>query len=262
MSKKIKEYESEAANTQIVMAVGGSGKRMGTTTPKALMKVGDDTLLDRCVNYFANCGFRDFIFLLGYQDKEITEHIAKSSWANVRIKQSYDYAQGISKGKAFKYAMKEGKIDRSRRSILAFPDDVFLDDGLPITALLEHAHAARSLGTIASAVVAKAHRSAFGIAQVNPMNLITSFEEKPLVPMYSTVGMYIFEPRFYDYADRLVNLKSEGPLDFETAVLPELARENKVYAVVIPPDSWIPVNTNKELEQAQKLVDAGVLPKR
>lgn len=262
MTQRIKDYELEASRTQIVLAVGGSGKRMGMEIPKSLVKIGDSTLLDRAVGFFSNCGFKDFVFLLGYKDTLITAHIAKSGWKNVKVELSYDYEQGISKGKAFKHALDSGKIDRSRRSILAFPDDVFLDSSLPMKAMIDHAYSAKAFGTIASAVVAKAHRSAFGIAVVDHKNLIQSFEEKPLIPLMATVGMYLFEPAFYRYVDELVDLKKKGPIDLETAVLPELAKMNKVYAIVIPPDSWIPINTQKEMEQAQKLVDSGALPRK
>ncbi len=264
MTQRIKDYELEASRTQIVLAVGGSGKRMGAEVPKALVKVGDDTLLDRAVGFFSNCGFRDFVFLLGYKDTAITEHItkAKNNWKNVRVALSYDYEQGISKGKAFKHALETGKIDRSRRSIMAFPDDIFLDSNLPMKVLLEHAYSVKAFGTIASTVVAKAHRSAFGIVQADSRGLVQGFEEKPLMPLMAHVGLDMFEPAFYKYVDELVDLKKKGPLDLETAVLPELAKMSKVYAIVIPPDSWIPVNTQKELEQAQKLVDSGVLPKK
>jgi NDP-sugar pyrophosphorylase family protein len=262
MTQRIKDYELEASTTQIVLAVGGSGKRLGAEVPKSLVKVGEDTLLDRAVGFFSNCGFRNFVFLLGYKDTAITAHITKSGWKNVKTELSYDYEEGISKGKAFKQALDSGKIDRSKRSIFAFPDDLFLDSNLPMKAMMEHAYSSKAFGTIASAVVAKAHRSAFGIAQVDHKNIIQSFEEKPLIPLMATVGMYLFEPAFYRYVDELVDLKTKGPLDLETTVLPELARLSKVYAIVIPPDSWIPVNTQKELEQAQKLIDSGMLPPR
>lgn len=264
MTQRIKDYELEASRTQIVLAVGGSGKRMGMEIPKSLVKVGDDTLLDRAVSFFSNCGFRDFVFLLGYKDTMITEHIAKAKggWKDVKVALSYDYEQGMSKGKAFKHAMETGKIDRTRRSILAYPDDVFLDSNLPMKVLIEHAYSTKAFGTIASAVVVKAHRSTFGIVQVDQRGLIQGFEEKPLIPLVANTAMYMFEPAFYRYVDELVDLKKAGPVDLETAVLPALAKQNKVYAIVIPPDSWIPVNTQKELEQAQKLVDSGALPKR
>jgi NDP-sugar pyrophosphorylase family protein len=258
----IDDYKSEAARTQIVMAVGGSGKRMGMNIPKPLIKLGDSTLLDRCVRMLTGCGFRDFIFLVGHGDKAVTEYIDGSGWRNVHVEKSYDYDKSISKGKAFKHALASGKIDTSRRCMMIFPDDILLDRALPMRALLEHKYSVKAFGTIASTVVARSHRSAYGIAKVDQKNLVTEFEEKPLIPLYATVGMYLFEPGFYKYALDMINLDRSGVVDVENVVLPALAEKGKVYAIVIPPDSWIPVNTPKELEQAQKLVDSGVLPRK
>jgi NDP-sugar pyrophosphorylase family protein len=263
MTQKIKDYESEAARTQVVMPVGGSGKRMGMNIPKALVKLGDDELIDRCANLFMNCGFRDFVLLLSHDDKQISEHVAASKWREgARVTMLRDYAPGIAKGKAIRSALAEGKIDRARRCMLAFPDDVFLDSSFPMKVLLEHLYAVKAFKTFSSVVVAKAHRYAYGVAQADSKGIVTKFEEKPLVPLLTSTGVGILEPEAYGYIDRLIDLKKEGPIELEDAVYPKLAEDGKIYAITIPPDAWISVNTTKELEQAQKLVDAGVLPKK
>lgn len=257
----IKNYESEAAETQVIMMVGGSGKRMGVTTPKALIKLGENTLIDRCVNLYSNCGFRNFVFLLGYNDKEITKHIEGSNWEGLTITKSYDYAQGIAKGKALKNALANGKIDKSKRSVLAFPDDVFTDNSFPMKVLLEHMHAVKAFNALASVVVAKAQRYAYGVAEVDSRSMITKFEEKPLVPLMTSTGVGIIEPGAYGYVDKLVDLTKEGPVE-EHILYFQLVKEGRMYAITIPPDTWISINNTKELEQAQKLVDSGVLPRR
>jgi NDP-sugar pyrophosphorylase family protein len=220
-----KDYAFEAAETQVAMLVGGEAKRLGLDIPKALVELGGSTLIDRCVRLFE------------------------------------DYAQGIAKGKAMKHAILTKKIDTSRRTIVAFPDDIFLDSNIPEKVLKEHIRAVNSLNVLASTVVAKAYRYPYGVVNADGKGIVNSFEEKPLVPLLTTTGIYIFEPGAYKYFIDLIDLEKKGPVEFENAVMPVLAKEGMVYAVKIPPESWIPVNTMKDLEQVQKLVAAGKIPK-
>lgn len=256
-----KEQLTEILKTQVVLPVGGEGKRMGLNIPKMLIGLGEDTLLDRCVKMFTDCGFNNFVFLLGYNDEKVTEHIDKNKWKNVSVTKCYDYAPSIAKGKAIKNAILSGKIDNTKRSIMCWPDDLFFDIRLPEKAIKEHLRAVKEHGTIASVVVVKEYRSPFGVVRINDNGIVAKFEEKPLVPLPTHVGMDIFEPEAYKYFIDMIDLKKEGPVEFENTVLPELAKGQKVYAIVIPPDTWLAVNTQKELEQAKKLVESGVLPK-
>ncbi len=257
----MKKTKSELGAVQVVVLAGGEAKRMGLNIPKALIKLGNSTLIDRCVNLFAGCGFRDFVFLLGHNDEKVSEHIGKSFPDRISVKKSYDPAQRIAKGKAVKHAIISGILDRSKRSIIAFPDDLYFDGKLPKKIFEEHANSVKKLGTIASMVVTSAQRYPYGVAKTNAKGIVTSFEEKPLVPILTTTGMYLFEPEAYRYFIDLIDMNKKGPVEFESVVIPKLVKEGKIYAIVIPPESWLAVNTIKELEQAQKLVETGVLPK-
>ncbi len=253
---------AEEQNTQIVMMVGGEGKRMGINSAKALVKLGDDTLLNRCVKVFIKNGFSNFVFILGYQDKEVTAYIDQCDWKDAHVEKVYDYAKGIGKGKAFKHALMEGKIKKTMRTIFVWPDDIFVDPGLPAKVFQEHLRAVKKFGIFVSDIVETAHRYPMGVVKADDNGLVKEFEEKPLIPLLVSTGMRIFEPQTYKYFIDLIDLNKEGSIEFEYAILPQLAKEGKVYAVKIPPDSWVQINTQKELEQAEKLVAKGVLPKK
>jgi NDP-sugar pyrophosphorylase family protein len=257
------ELETEVAETQVVMPVGGEAKRMGLKMPKALIKLGNTALIDRCVKMFVACGFKRFVFLMGKGDDKITAHIDENmgKWGDITVVKAYDYAKGIAKGKAMKQAIMDGKIDKKMRCIVAFPDDVFFDPQLPKKAVHDHIKAANELGTISGAVVVKGHRYPYGVANVDSRGVVKSFEEKPLIPLLTATGVYIFEPSAYKYFIDLIDLNKPGPIEFEDTVMPQLAKEGKAYAIQIPPDSWVAINTMKELEQAQKLVEEGKIPK-
>ncbi len=247
--------DAEAGKTQVVLAVGGEAKRMGLDIPKALIPLNGSTLLDRCMDMFLGSGFREFVFLLGYEDKKITEYLDRFDFRGAKITKSYDYAKGIAKGKAVKYALENGKIDANKRSVFAWPDDIFLQNDLPKTVLAAHMEASRRFGTIASEVVASAFRLPAGVVNVDERGVVTSFEEQPLIPIRASTGMRIFDPAAYSYFIDLIDLNKPGPIEFEKVVMPILAAKRKVYAIPIPPDSWLQINTQKELEQAKKMID-------
>lgn len=63
----------------------------------------------------------------------------------------------------------------------------------------------------------------------------------------------MLEPSVYNIIDKMVNL-DKVPVDFEKRVIPELVRERLLYTFTIPLESWIPVNEEKEFQQAEKLL--------
>ena len=49
-------------------------------------------------------------------------------------------------------------------------------------------------------------------------------------------------------------MNAEEAVEFENTLLPLLAEQRKLHAFIVPRDAWIPVNTLKELEVAEKLL--------
>jgi len=253
-SRTLTEFHREAANSQVVMLVGGEGKRLGIKTPKALVKLDGTTLLERAIRLFLDAGFEDFVLLTAHGDQSVRKYVEERQWKDARIRMFPDAKKGMARGKAFTDALRMGGIDSRKRSVMVYPDDIFLDHTLPMQAILEHLYAVRAFKTVASMVVARGHRSPFGVANADEHNVVTSFEEKPVVPRLTTVGFYIFEPKAYRYFKQAVSSRAKGPVEFERVVLPAMVKDRKAYAILMPMDSWIPVNTIKELEQAQNLV--------
>jgi len=63
----------------------------------------------------------------------------------------------------------------------------------------------------------------------------------------------MFEPKVYDLIPKRVDMGSEKAVEFENAILPELTKQRKVYAMVILKSVWCPVNTLKELKKAEQI---------
>lgn len=244
--------KEEAAETQVLVFAGGMGTRMGTSTPKALLVLNGKTLIERCIRLFSSCGFRDFVFLLGHGHAEVQEKIGNGKKYGINASVSVDPRVGFGRGRSLLHAVRGGRIDRKRRSVITFPDDVFTDSLMPVKVLSEHLYGASSLGIIASLVLTKGRYWPYGVADVDERNMITGFAEKPFIQRPTSVGNYIFEPAVFPILESVIDMEGEGRSELEVTLIPELARQRKLYGIFIPPDSWLPINTVKDFAEAER----------
>ncbi|MDA4117672.1 MAG: sugar phosphate nucleotidyltransferase [Thaumarchaeota archaeon] len=241
--------QGEIERTQVMVFAGGMGKRMGINYPKALLELDGQTLLDRCIEFYSNVGFTKFVFVLGYGHREILQHMQKRERGDITATYSIDPETGMGRATSFRHALGSGAVDLSQRSMIVYPDDLFTDEKLPRQILSEHLWATKTLGTHGSLVLAKGLRWPYGTADVEESGLVTQFVEKPIVYYPASVGNYVFEPVVYGLVpDRSHN----GPVELEHTLIPQLSRSRKLYALFIPSESWLPINTRKDLEEAQK----------
>ena len=247
------DIKDEIENTQIVVLAGGAAKRMGSNEPKALLKLNGKPLIDYCIELYKNCGFKNFVLLLGYKSNEIKKYIEEKNFGvNIKISVEPDTCKG--KGKALKYALQNGSLDKNKRVIIHFPDDILLDKRLPIRLLLHHLHGVETLHTVATNVFVSGTFYPFGTGEIDNRGIVTTFIEKPFIDKLTNTGMCIFEPEVYEYIEKLIDMNSKEPIEFEKTVLPKLASERKLYSMVLSPDIWISINTQKEYEDAEKIV--------
>lgn len=243
----------EARRTQVLVFAGGLGKRMGfVPKPKALLEVAGKPLIDWCIEYFAGCGFREFVLLVGKGADEVMRHVGDGGRYGVEVRYSVDPPlPAVGKGKALKHALEEGVVDAGRRALIAFPDDLFLDESLPLRLLLHHLEGV-GRGALATAVFAWGLEYPYGVAELDGDGRVRRFVEKPVVDFYTSTGLYVFEPQVYGLVLELVDMGSPKPVEFEQVVLPVLAERGQLYSMVVPRGTWLPVNTLKELELAEE----------
>jgi mannose-1-phosphate guanylyltransferase len=248
----LSHLDEETRNTQVLVFAGGLGKRMGSSRPKAMLEVGGEPLIDRCVEFFAACGYHDFVFLLGQGHEEVRKHIGDGSAYQIKPTFSVDQKLGQGKAASMLQALRTGKVDPKRRSIVAFPDDVFTDESLPVRMILEHLHGVRTQGVHASLVLTNGRKWPFGVGRVDESGLITKFEEKPFIQQATSVGLYVFEPKVYELMEKLS--RSSKKWGIEDTLIPKMAGSGRLYGVFVPANSWFPVNTQKDLEQAKQVL--------
>lgn len=250
---QLKTLEHEIANTQVVILAGGKAKRLNCPdTPKAMLELGGRPLIDICLEQYGSCGFRDFVFLLRHLHEQIEKHVGNGSDYGIKTKYSIEPKDGMGKGKALKFAVKNGSIDHSKRCIVCFPDDLLLDKNLPIRLLLHHLYGVEKFGCSATVVFVSGTEYPYGVGKVDKDGILTDFVEKPFIQELTSTGIYVLEPSVYKTIEKTVNLEEDGPVEFEKSTLPELAAKKKVYSMVLPSGCWLSINTQKEYENAEK----------
>jgi len=253
---RLDELRREVEETQVLVFAGGLGKRMGLINkPKPLLEVNGKPLIDICLNYFKSCGFKNFILLVGYKHELIEEYVGDGSKYGIKVKYSVDPPlPKVGRGKALKHAVETGIVDRKQRAVVTYPDDIFLDPMLPLKLLLHHLEGVKLRRIKATAVFASAIDYPYGVGEVDENNIVLSFKEKPVIKILTSTGLYAIEPEVFDLVVETVDMNAEKAVDLENLILPILAKKKQLYALIIPKDVWIPVNTIKDLEKASKVV--------
>ncbi|OYT42708.1 MAG: hypothetical protein B6U78_00275 [Candidatus Aenigmarchaeota archaeon ex4484_224] len=252
----IDRLDKETYNTQVIVFAGGAGKRMGRSDiPKPLVKVGGKTLLDYCVERLKENGFYNFVFLIGHLHEKILKYTNNFEKYGINAKYSID-PEGIKvgKGKALKYALENGIVDKKKRALIVYPDDFFLDKSLFIRVLLHHIEGKRIFDIEATVVLTTGTEYPFGVAELNESGIVRKFEEKPFITKYTNTGLSIIEPEVFDLVDKLIDMNAENAVELEKVIWPEIARRGKMYSMIIPHGIWYPVNTQKELERLEKIL--------
>ena len=251
------DMKKEIENTQVSLLVGGKAKRMNNEI-KCLKEINGIPLIERTLKQYADHGFKKFNILAGHGHEEVENYIMTRSKCakQIDVKFSLDDQswKAGGKGKALKQALKNSTIDKSKRTIVVFPDDIFLDDNLPLKLLSGHLDNVKSCLVTVATVPGTDYP--FGEVVLDSGGKVEKFVEKPFVSKHTSTGLYVIEPQVYSEIDKMIDLASDTSQEFEKIVLEKIAKEGKIANYTITPyDSWISVNTSKEFEMAKSRLE-------
>ncbi|MDE1810538.1 MAG: NTP transferase domain-containing protein [Candidatus Micrarchaeota archaeon] len=251
------DIKSEAENTQVNIMVGGQAKRMNNEI-KAMLEISGVPLIERTLRQYVGCGFRRFNILAGFGHEGIEDYLNnRSEYAKkAELRFSIDDAswKAAGKGKALKKALQDKVIDRSKRSIIVHPDDIFFDDKVPAKAL--EGHLENDRGYWATVVTTSGTVYPYGEVLVEPSGRVDRFVAKSFVGKFTHTGLSVIEPAVYGEIEQLVDLDSSSAQEFEKVVLEKLALEGKVANFTINPYGvWMSVNTLKDYETAKAMLE-------
>ncbi len=246
---RIDEIEREARLTQVAVLAGGEGRRMGLIgVPKPLIRLGGKTLLERCIGYVRDSGFSDIVVVASHGDvASEAERLGARTYLDRDL-------PGLGNAKALLRALRANALSPDKRLLVIFPDDVFLDGTLLLRFLASHLEMARLHGVLGSVAVTMGVRIPFGVVEANHSLIARSFVEKPVLGIQVSVGLYILEPQALSMLAQLVDPDEPGRVEFEEVLLPRLAERGLLHAYPVPEGVWIPVNTIKELEEAERVL--------
>ncbi|MEM7357683.1 MAG: N-acetylmuramate alpha-1-phosphate uridylyltransferase MurU [Pseudomonadota bacterium] len=86
-----------SAETTVVLLAAGHGKRMlplTKSTPKPLLKVGDEALIEHHLHRLRSMGFRDVVINLAYLGEQIRQHLDNGAKYGLNIRYSDESATG------------------------------------------------------------------------------------------------------------------------------------------------------------------------
>ena len=249
------EVEEAKASTVVVLPAGGRGTRIRTETQsegihKVMIKIdGNRSMIEKVVEDYAACGFDKFVVLTGFLAEKVEEHLGDGPRWGVGIKYSRDpEGRKVGNAGAILNALNTGCLDENLTAIVHNPDDVIVGLDRPYGEIFLEGHLkGRKNGCIATFVVVPETPFQYS-GLVIEKGIVSDIAKYPLITVPAHTGITIFAPAVYDYFRRLVSLEIES--SFENVVCPVIAREGRLYAVNVPPNTWIPLNDVKGLEQA------------
>jgi len=249
------EIEEQKAKTVVVMPAGGKGTRIRAETHseeinKVMIKIdGKRSMIEKIIEDYSNCGISKFVVLTGFLAEKVEEHLGDGSRWGVEIKYSKDPdGKKVGNAGAFLHALNNGTINDKLISIVHNPDDLIVRMARPYGDVFLEGHAkGRKNGCIGTFIVVPETPFQYS-GLIISSGKVLDITKYPPVAIPAHTGITVFDPEVYDYFRKLVSLEVES--SFENVVCPVIARENRLYAINIPTESWVPVNDLKGIETA------------
>ena len=205
-----------------VILCGGLGTRLRPltfVTPKPMLPVGGQPLLEYQINYLSKYSFDRIILATGYLQEQIVRYFSERKDIGEKIAYSFE-KEPMDTGGALKNA--EHLL---RGDFLTLNSDVVFDS-LDLNRLLDFHRSTRGLATVVLVRVREPSR--FGLVELNHENLITDFIEKPKVVLsdsaWVNAGIYVLSPKV------LKRIRAGRSVSLEKDIFPKLAKERMVYA--------------------------------
>lgn len=222
---------------KVVILAGGYGTRISEKTdlmPKPMVEIADKPILWHIMKIYSHYGYKDFIICLGYKG-----YVIKEYFANYFLHQS-DLTVDLKKNRIQIHdsqaepweitlidtglnTMTGGRIKRIQKYV---GDETFLltyGDGvgnINIKNLVDFHQKHNKYATLTSVQP----MGRFGALEINPINIVTAFQEKPKGDgAWINGGFFVLEPNIFDYIAGDETVWEKTPLE-------NLARDGQLTA--------------------------------
>lgn len=234
------------------MLVGGEGTRLRpltNTTPKQLLPVVEQTMIERVLCQLAAHGVEEALLSLGYRPDAFFSAFPEDRASGVQLGYAVEPAPLDTAG-AIAFAAAHGGIDET---FLVVNGDVLTD--LDVSALIRF-H--RQRGAEASISLTPVDDpSAFGVVPTDADGQVVAFIEKPQPGRAPTnlinAGTYVLEPSVLDLIDR------ERRVSIEREIFPAMVETGRLFALASDA-YWVDAGTPAKYLQAHRDLLSGARP--
>ena len=248
------EIEGQKVNTVVVLPAGGKGTRIRAETDseginKVMISVdGKTSMIEKTIQDYADCGINKFVVLTGFLATEVEAHLGDGSKWGVEIRYSQDPdGKKVGNAGAILHALNNGTLDDSLTAIVHNPDDLIIGMDRPYGEVFLEGHLkGRKNGCIGTFVVVPETPFQYS-GMIIERGKVLDITKYPPIAVPAHTGITVFAPEMYDYFRKMVSLEVES--SFEKVICPVIAKENRLFAINIPSETWFPVNDLKGLEQ-------------
>lgn len=211
------------ASIPVVIMAGGKGTRLDPATrtvPKALMPLGDKTVIDHIIDHFSSFGLNRFIISLNYKAEMIREHFANSD--NGLSVEFVEEQEPL--GTAGSLSLMSEIINQT---FFLTNCDVLVD--FDLNSLMSWHKSNSNDFTIVSAL--QKYSIPFGVCKIDDDGDLDEIEEKPEFDLLVNTGLYVIEPK-------LLPLVPETAMDMTDFISRVRSNGNKVNVFPIPGTSY------------------------
>ena len=201
--------------------------------PKGLLPIGGKPLLERTIQYLKSYGIKEYVICVAYLSKQIISTIGDGSNLGVHVQ----YAEtDMPMGTAGQLKSAEPMI---HGTFLAMNGDIV--SSLNIYNL-HSAH--QSVGGIGTIALKKFEvKIPYGYITLNRNQTIQRFEEKPTLSFMANAGIYVFEPKIFNYIP-------EGKVtSLETEIFPTLINRGEILHSFYENAYWADVGSMVDFER-------------
>ena len=175
-----------------VILAGGLGVRLRPLTyvvPKPMLPLGDKPILEKIIVDLRDQGVRDVVISCSYLARLIEAYFGDGSWLGVNIK----------------YVRSERPLGTAGqlRPVKDLVDDTFITVYGDVYAKIDYRDLVRyhrSKRATATMVLRRLRQTIrFGVVEIDDKGRVLAWREKPEVEFKVNAGIYVFEPKIFDY---------------------------------------------------------------
>jgi len=225
---------------QTIILAGGKGTRLKPYTtifPKPLMPIGDLPILEVIIKQLKHYGFKNITMAVGHLKELLQAYFKNGEKWGLEIKYSVEE-------KVLGTAAPLKLVSNLDKDFLVMNGDVLTD--LDYKEFYNFHRSKNSLCTIA--VFQKKVKIDLGVLELNPLNELTNYIEKPSMEYNVSMGVYAFNKSVIDF------IPHDTYFDFPDLVKSLIKNNKKVIGYPFN-GYWLDIGRPEDYEQAAQVFD-------